>query len=151
MIIFWISDSPNITRPQTFFYMNKFSYKFVSHFRISTTRFVCQIEKYIKIFPKYYVLIMQVSNIAQKIIKSLQSIQLFRLLISVGHLEISASAFEYKYSFLHSINSLLSQKLVLFILSNTLLPIKSQPIDWKPATLSENVLQRYLAENPPII
>ena len=29
---------------------------------------------------------------------------------------------------------------------NTLFPIKSQPIDWKPATLSENVLQRYFAE-----
>ena len=31
-----------------------------------------------------------------------------------------------------------------------LFPTKSQPIDWNPATLSENVLQRYLAENFPI-
>ena len=31
-------------------------------------------------------------------------------------------------------------------MSNTLFPIKSQPIDWKPAALSENVLQRYFAE-----
>ena len=30
-------------------------------------------------------------------------------------------------------------------MSNTLFPIKSQPIDWKPATLLENVLQTYLA------
>ena len=27
-----------------------------------------------------------------------------------------------------------------------LFPIKSQPIDWKHATLSENVLQRYLTK-----
>ena len=32
-------------------------------------------------------------------------------------------------------------------MSNTLFPIKSQPIDWKPPTLSENALQRYLADN----
>ena len=32
-----------------------------------------------------------------------------------------------------------------------LFPVKSQPIDWKPVTLSENVLQRYLAENFTII
>ena len=32
-----------------------------------------------------------------------------------------------------------------------LFPIKSQPIDWKPVILSENVLQRYLAENSSVI
>ena len=58
----WISDSPKITKPQTFFNMNKFSYSFVFQFWISTTRFVCYIEKYIKICSKYYVLTISVTS-----------------------------------------------------------------------------------------
>ena len=71
-----------------------------------------------------------------------------------SHLEIlgsalastSASAFEYKYSLLHSINIS-----IYFCETHKLFSIKSQPIGWRPATLLENVLQGYLAENCPII
>ena len=34
-------------------------------------------------------------------------------------------------------------------MSDALFPLNSQPRDWKLATLSENVLQRYLVENFP--
>ena len=63
----WISDSPSIAKPQTFFNVNKFSYRLAFHFWICTTRFVCQSEKCIKIPSMYYVLTIK-SVISSKIL-----------------------------------------------------------------------------------